>query len=415
MFGENLPGVIPSLFWGIITISMLVFIHEAGHFAAARLLGLKVTEFFIGLPGPRISFKRGDTTYGITVVPLGGWVRVPALEGSGPGAELGTMTEEERAEYNSVPAWKRVTVLLAGVFTNLLVAIVILTALFTYTGVPIDHVDPVPGGPAAVAGLPDNARIVDIDGARIHHFGQLVRAVGNHAPGDVVAVTYVAEGGARNTIQVTLGERPSDAEIAAGLDTKLDADEQAEAQDQSLPAGSDDSDEEAGTADVPEAADEADAPDEEPAPAPAHLGVINLPPTFEHRGVWGSFLYSFTYIQLTAEGISRLFSPATFTEAIGDASSVIGISVFAAHTAQAGFQSFITFIALISIALGLMNLLPIPPLDGGKIVYEIIQKVTGKPVPQKVQIGFSMAGFILLFGLMFYLMGQDIFRLITGG
>ncbi|MCL2437532.1 MAG: RIP metalloprotease [Coriobacteriia bacterium] len=380
MFGENLPGFLPVLFWGIITISTLVFIHEAGHYLAARILGLKVTEFFIGLPGPSISFKRGDTRFGITAIPLGGYVRIPALEGSGPGAELGTMTEEERKEYEKVPAWKRVTVLLAGVVANLVVAIVILTALFTYTGIPIDRVSPVPGGPAATAGLPDDSRIVDIDGRRIHHFGQLTRVVAGHEPGDTVNIIYISSEGERNSISVVLEQRPA-------LEDMVDQDGQPLFEEgQEVPV------------------------DESRAPS-AHMGVIHHDIVHEPTGVAGAFTYSFTYILLTAEGISRFFSPHTFTEAIGDASSVVGISVFAAHTAQAGFITYISFIAMISIALGLMNLLPIPPLDGGKVLFEIIQKVTGKPVPQGLQVGISLTGFALLIVLMIYLVGQDLFRI----
>ena len=383
MFGaESLPGFLPSLFWGIITISFLVFVHEAGHFLAARILGLRVTEFFIGLPGPRISFKRGDTTYGITAIPLGGWVRVPALEGSGPGAELGTMNPEEQAEHDSVPAWKRVTVLLSGVIANLVLAIVILTALFTYTGIPIDKIDPVPGGPAAIAGIPDDSEIVEIDGSRIRHFGMLSDIIAKHQPGDEVAVTYVSAQGIKNTVNVTLEPRTIPEELAVDEQGNPLTQEQLEELLAELP--------------------------------PAQMGVIRTAISYERVGLLPAFGYSFTYIQLTAEGISRLFVPTTFVQAIGDATSVIGISVFAAHTASAGFVSFVTFIALISIALGLMNLLPIPPLDGGKILFEIIQKITGKPVPQGFQIGISMFGFGILIVLMVYLMGQDLFRIFTG-
>jgi len=367
MFGENLPGIIPTIFWGITTISILVFIHEAGHFLAARALGFKVTEFFIGLPGPSLKFKRGDTTYGVTCIPLGGYVRIPALEGSGPGAELGLMTEEERKEYEKVPAWKRVTVLLAGAFANLLVAVVLLTALFSYAGIPSDRVDPVPDGPAAMAGMPDNVQVVNIDGRRIHNFGQLGTIVERSLPGDTMSVTYVTEAGQRNTIDITLEPRP-------------------------IPD------------DLPPEIDPADLP-------PAHMGVLRTQVVFEQVSVFRAFSYSFTYIAFTAEAIGRLLSPQTFPEAIGDASSVIGISVISAHTAAAGFLPFVSLIALISISLGLMNLLPVPPLDGGKILFEIIQKITGKPVSQNLQVGISFAGFAILIVLMIYLMGQDLFRI----
>jgi len=366
-----MPGFLPSLFWGIITISLIVFVHEFGHFLAARLLKFKVTEFFIGLPGPKISFKRGDTEYGITAIPLGGYVRVPALEGSGPGAELGAMTEEERKEYEDVPAWKRITVLISGVVANLVFAIVVLTALFTYTGIPTDWVEPVEGGPAAAAGMPAEAHITNIDGGTVAHFGHMVSIINGHEPGDVLAITYTTPDGTSNTVNVTLEPRP------------------------------------APTAEEQEALDAAGAP----APPSAQMGVVRVNVTNESASIAQAFGYSFTFIALTAEGISRLFSPATFADAIGDATSVVGISVFAAATAEAGFLTFITFLAMLSIALGLMNILPIPPLDGGKIVLEVVQKVIGRPIPQNIQVAISLVGFGLLIILMIYLLGQDLFRI----
>ncbi|MCL2403685.1 MAG: M50 family metallopeptidase, partial [Coriobacteriia bacterium] len=382
---DSLPGFIPSLFWGIITISILVFIHEAGHYLAARLLGLKVTEFFIGLPGPNLSFKRGGTTFGITAIPLGGYVRIPALEGSGPGAELGSMSEEERKEYDKIPAWKRITVLLAGAFANLLVAVVVLTALFTFSGVPTEtgHVSPVEGGPAAVAGLPENSQIADIDGVEIEDFAHLTGIISGHEPGDTIRLTYVSDEGDRNTIIITLEERPA-------------------------PEGSPDHQEEEQAEDSA-ATDSAAA---EPPPSPVWMGVaphIEL----EQMGIFNAFTYSFTYIGLTIEGIARFFSPNTFQEALGDASSIIGISVFSAHAASMGFLPYASMIALISIALGLMNLLPIPPLDGGKIVFEVIQLIIRRPVPQSLQLGITLTGFALIIVLMLYLMGQDLFRIFS--
>ena len=368
MFGiENLPGFLPSLFWGIITISLLVFIHEAGHYLAARALGLKVTEFFIGLPGPSISFKRGDTRFGITCIPLGGYVRIPALEGSGPAAELGVMTEEDRKEYEKIPAWKRIVVLSAGIVTNLIFAIAVLTAVFSYTGLPSDRVTPVEGGPAYTAGIPEGARFLAVDDEAVRNFNEFRLAIAEREVGDSVSLTFETIDGVEQSKDVVIASRaevfPDDVEGLAM-----------------------------------------------PAPDAPSIGVT-ISTEMEPISVARAFTYSFEYIILTAEAIGRFFSPETFPVAVSEASSVIGISVIAAHTADAGFISYVLLLGLISIALGLMNLLPIPPLDGGKIMFEIIQKVIGRPVPQNLYIGVSLAGFALLIIFMIYLMGQDLFRI----
>ena len=368
MFGiENLPGFLPSLFWGIITISLLVFIHEAGHYLAARALGLKVTEFFIGLPGPSISFKRGDTRFGITCIPLGGYVRIPALEGSGPAAELGVMTEEERKEYDKIPAWKRVVVLLAGVVTNLIFAIAVLTALFSYTGIPSNSIDPIEGGPAYTAGIPEGVHFTAVDDQKVEGFQEFTQAIAGREVGDTITLSFKTSEGITQSRDVTLAPRsevfPNDPDgfVASNPD------------------------------------------------APSVGVTISM--ENEAVSVGRAFTYSFEFIVMVAEVISRFFSPETFPEAVSEASSIIGISVIAAHTADAGFISYISLLALISISLGLMNLLPIPPLDGGKIMFEIIQKVIGRPVPEQLYVGVSLAGFALLIIFMIYLMGQDLFRI----
>jgi len=382
---ETLPGFLPSLFWGIITISILVFVHEAGHALAARACGLKVSEFFIGLPGPNISFKVGETTYGVTAIPFGGYVRIPALEGSGPGAELGTMTEEERAEYDKVPMWKRIVVLSAGIITNLVVAIAILTIVLSASGMPTDrgYVDPVPDGPAAMAGLPEGARILSIDEHPVENFGDLVDLVAARRAGDTVAIVYHVEGGSEQQLSVVLGERPSPEDS--------DATDDEDSTGQTPPAGS----AHPGDGDLP----------------PVYLGVAPHI-IFEPLSVGESFVQSLRFVGMVAEAISRLFTPATFQETVDQSASIIGMSVLSAQAVQVGLMEYARLIAAISISLGLMNLLPIPPLDGGKIVFEIVQKVTRRPVPQKIQVGLSLCGFGLLICFMVYVMFQDVLRLI---
>jgi len=368
MFGiDTLPGFLPSLFWGIITISFLVFVHEAGHALAARALGLKVSEFFIGLPGPKISFKIGETTYGVTAIPFGGYVRIPALEGSGPGAELGTMTEEERAEYAKVPTWKRLVVLSAGIVTNLLLGIVLMTVLISSMGQPIDqgYVNPVEGGPAAVAGLPDEARILSIDAVPVETFGEIAEIVSEHSAGDMVTVVYQVAGGAERSLEITLETRPTDAGQAAHPDGV----------------------------------------------SPVYMGVAPHFVEFESIPLGESIATSFRMIGMTAEAIGGLFNPATFQQTVDGSASIIGMSVLSANAAQTGIMEYAWLIAAISISLGLLNLLPIPPLDGGKIVFEVIQKVTRRPVPQSIQVGLSLFGFVLLITFMLYMVFQDILRL----
>ena len=125
-----------------------------------------------------------------------------------------------------------------------------------------------------------------------------------------------------------------------------------------------------------------------------------------------SFQLSVDYVYQTVAGISQLFVPERTMEVLDNSTSVVGISVMSAQAASLGASAYLSFAALISLSLGFMNLLPIPPLDGGKLLIEIIQAITRRKIPARLQTALSLAG-IALFGLMFiYVLRGDILRLL---
>ena len=137
----------------------------------------------------------------------------------------------------------------------------------------------------------------------------------------------------------------------------------------------------------------------------ASTQVVRLAPITSAR-------LSFSYVVQTAEGVMRLLQPQHTMEILDQSSSIVGISVMSSQAAAAGPATFLSFAALISFSLGFMNLLPIPPLDGGKLVIEIIQKIAGRELPLKVQTIVSYVG-IALFALLFvYMLRSDILRFI---
>lgn len=413
-----------ALFWGVITFSLLIVIHEGGHFGAARLFGIKVHEFMVGLPGPALRFHGAKTTYGVTMIPLGGYVRIAGMEPGaedpnlaealayvtrcGPlnagalGAELGIdeadadrllltladwdaiypLEEDEytyrsrfdvqdahdpaalldRARsvtYRGLSTWKRIVLLSAGVVLNLLTAVLVFTivlATFGYydqTGV-IDTVNP--GSAAQKAGLAPGDRVVSVGGEPVDAWQEMVVALQAYKPGDTVELGYV-RGGVTSEVDVTLGERP-------GTNTPL-------------------------------------------------LGV-GPEVTRVHPGVWESLVMSLGYIVLTFQAIIGFFNPETFATSIQGASSVIGASYIAADAAKAGPLDYAGIVALLSLSLGVINIFPIPPLDGGKVAIEIVEKLRGRPIPKNLSLSMSAAGAILLFALIGYLMYSDVMRFIVG-
>jgi len=408
-----------AILWGIITLSIVVFLHEGGHFLAARAFGVRVHEFMFGLPGPKIGFKRGDTLYGVTAIPFGGYNKIAGMEGdvtnvclqpaltavtkaarpmtAAEVAELCGIDEEEaelvlntlvdwsalsrdreegtwapelpaelaadpealfaRAKENTYQAlgfWKRAVVLLTGIFINIIFALLVFTVVLSVWGqqAALNKVAPVAGGPAIAAGIAKGDRIIRIGATKVTTFDDITKAVAHLHPGDQITLTIAPD---RQTT-LTLGKNPSNA-------------------------------------------------------SRAYLGIEAVP-EYQRLAPLHALGQSFTYVKLTVRGILGFFTPGKFTESVNNSASVVGISVIAAEAARTSAIDYAWLIAAISLSLGLMNLLPIPPLDGGKVIIEGIGAARRKPLGLKANAAVSAAGLILLVTFMVYVMGHDILRIV---
>ncbi len=416
-----------AVFWGVITFSLLVVMHEGGHFLAARLFGVNVSEFMIGLPGPALRWRGTRTTFGVTAVPLGGYVRIAGME---PGEEdplladalwavaqaggmdasalasalaidrdrafalLVTLTDWTAVEaerggshdyvarvtpepgeaadellsrvrehtYRGQPTWKRVVILASGVAVNIVAAILTFTVVLTAYGffVPTLSLDAVVAkSAAATAGLKAGDAITTLDGRKLTEWTQLTDGLKKYKPGQVVSIGYTRNG-TRHVTDVTLG---------AG-DT-----------------------------------------------GHAFLGVqahqVNRP---EPLGT--AFVDSLKLTGKVFAAIAGFFAsvihPPQFVQNLQGARSVIGISAEVAKAVRNGPLDYAWLVALLSLTLGAMNILPLPPLDGGKVALELIERAVGRPIKRELAYGVSAAGAILLFALIGYLMYADIVRLAAG-
>lgn len=404
--------------WGIVTFSILVVLHEMGHFLAARAFGVKVHEFMVGLPGPAVRLTTKNMSWGVTAVPLGGYVRIAGME---PGAEdellaqalaavrdgqsptVATLARDlgvsqERAEalvttlldwkaiaegpsgnlavtvdgqiagltpvelldqarrvtYRGQSTWKRVTILAMGVFTNLALAILTFTVVLSIWGyydltTRIDSVGE--GTPAAAAGVSVGDVLIALDGEPVDRWDTFQFLMSRTRPGETVTLT-VERGGTTIDIPVTLGEKEGHGYAGIG---------------------------------------------------PTAVAV--------RPSVGESLARSVGMTGLVFRAIVDLFNPATFARSVQDVRGPVGISVMAADAAEAGPLDYAALIAMLSLSLGVMNILPLPPLDGGKIMLEIVERVIGRPISRAVSLGLSAVGAVLLFSLIGYIMYADIARI----
>lgn len=427
--------VISTVFWGLVLLTIIVFIHEAGHYVAARAFGVRVKEFMLGLPGPRVAFKRKGTYYGVTAVPLGGYCMIAGMEKGEEGqalerslafiayfgqvcleqaeradeqvdfdlvdgldtlADWGTvrrykarglyhyaiaeatiegvcyeegqrrniadpsafLASERKLTYAALPWWKRLVILFAGSVSNLVTAFVVLIVLILINGTQVAStaVDSVAeGSPAAAAGLVPGDELVSLDGQSIDSWQGFITAVKEHKVGDEIELGYVRDG-KEHTATVTLAD--NEGSPIVGVVSRLER---------------------------------------EP------VGVVEAAQA------------SFALIGMTFTAILQLINPTTFADTIGQASSVVGISIEASSAAAAGPFSFILLVAALSISIGFMNLLPIPPLDGGKIIIETIERIAGRRLPASIVNGVSLVGFAAMILIFVIATNSDIQRYFLGG
>ncbi|TLM73204.1 MAG: site-2 protease family protein [Actinobacteria bacterium] len=416
-----------AVVWGVITFSILIVLHEGGHFLAARAFRVKVHDFMIGLPGPALSVvsKRSGTRYGVTAVPLGGYVRIAGMD-FGPeddllgralavAADAGTLwtsdlareldVELERAQaiattlvdwgalehldedgthlralvarydgeadadlaararvstYRGLATWKRIVLLTAGILVNVVVAYTVLVAVIAVAGeaTASTRVADVSHG-AKAAGIAAGDRFLSVDGVDVSTFAEVKARVARHTAGDVITVR-VDRGGEALTLPVTLTAVDDGAggkAVVMGVSAALDY-------------------------------------------GPVPLGE--------------AFGTAAQLVTLVGAAILSFFNPDTFREAVAGARSVIGASEEIAKAVKAGPVDYAWLVALLSLSLGLMNLVPIPPLDGGKVLLELVERAIGRPLSRKFSIALSASGAVLLFSLVGYLMYADVARLITG-
>lgn len=322
---------------------VLIAPHEFGHFIVAKLCNVQVNEFSIGM-GPLLWKKqKGETQYSLRLIPLGGYNAMEGEEGS---------STNPRAFNNQTPL-KKLAILLAGVFMNVVLAIVITVIAISVSGVPVNTIESVsPDSPAAVAGMEAGDKIIEIDGAHIGSWEDVLERIGGYQEGDRMELVVK-----RGADKKTLFMEPEYNEEAGRFTVGIVA-------------------------------------------STSKNPIVTIP--------YGA-KYTWTLNTAMLQGFRMMFEGKLTKD---DVAGPVGLVKVVDQTADYGFTSYLLLLALISLNLALVNLLPIPGLDGGKILFVILKVISRGRITDDMEEKATIVGFLLLISLFILITINDINNLI---
>jgi len=358
-----------TLLWAVILFGILIFFHELGHFLLAKILGVKVLKFSLGFGPKLISKKIGETEYIISALPLGGYVKPLGEE---PGEEL---TEEEKPRaFNFQAPWKRAAIILAGPVFNLVLAYLIFVFFLGMNKpIVIPDLDSITtsiesvqdDSPAMKAGLKKDDTVVAINEKSVGDWNEMAEVFAKN-PGKELSVKVKRGGGMVNVNiipdSVTVkGEDGKDTVIGRiGISKKLNA----------------------------------------------HFieskGIFEIP--------FKALEALYRWCVLTLEVVGMLFTGGVSAKQVGGPILIIDA---AAKAASVGAFAYFYFIAVISVNLAILNLLPVPVLDGGHLMFLSIEALRRKPLSEKVMIVANKIGMALLLMLITFVFYNDTMRIIV--
>jgi regulator of sigma E protease len=446
------------IIYAAVLLGILIFVHEFGHFLFAKLLGVKVLKFSLGFGPKLLGRKYGDTEYLISAVPLGGYVKMLGQSDNPQGEEEEIPEEEKVRAYNFQPVWKRFLIVFSGPFFNLVFAALIFVLVF-FSGVPV----PLPdigkveeNSPAAAAGLLSGDRVIEIDGKDVASWHDISEAISdNHgkkllfkvkrdnllvevqvSPEKKVDKNVFGEDkeawsvGIEPLVLPVVGEVMKDSRAGkAGL---LKGDRIIEINGASLKTWHDMTDLIQENPEKPllfriqrgqQVKDMTITPKKEVYQTPdgekKAIGLIGIKP------LGNDFIKKFGPIESVSLGLKRTWDISVLTilsmvkliQRVIPSNTIGGpIMIFqmAGEQASQGALNFFTFMAVISINLGVLNLLPIPILDGGHILFLGIEAVIRRPLNENVVMIAQKVGLVLLLSLMAFAFYNDIVRLFAG-
>ncbi len=350
----------------IAILAVLVLTHEFGHFIVAKKFGCRVDEFGFGFPPKLFGWKKGDTEYTFNLLPLGGFVKIKGENGD---------DEADPDSFGSKSAMRRIAILAAGVAMNILTAVVLMMVVM---GVGVDRIIDDRLGPSAI--IEDRAVTVVqvLDGSPA--------ATASIEPGDILQSVEGLELITVESLRELLAADPS-------LERDVIVERNGEPLSKKLSAYT-----------IPETGSAGFGV------ALIETGVVSYP---MHVALWKGVTETWWITSETFKAFGDMAVRLVRREPLAaEVAGPVGIAVLTGEVVQMGYAHLLQFIALLSVNLAIINLLPIPALDGGRILFVLIEKLRGgKKVSAKVEGLVHMIGFVLLLSLILFVTYKDVLKL----
>lgn len=346
----------------ILLVGVLIIVHEAGHFWAARLTGIEVQEFAVGF-GPKLvswQSRKHGTRFSIRAIPMGGFCAF-----YGEDDAKGEHQDDARA-YNRQPVWKRMLTVLMGPGMNFILAFVVMVLFFMLAGgaVPDDvpsMVQVAAGSPAAQAGIEPGDVIVEVNGQSVLDgtTDTLLAAIGSYRAGDAPLHLVIDRGGETVETDVTPLWNEQEGRYLMGVSIGY----------------------------------------------AYTLQRLSFPVAV--RASWDNCVYASTMI------LRLLKQLVTTGEGLENTSGIVGaVSAVSQQVRTGGFEAFVNALVMLSINLGVMNLLPIPGLDGSRFLFQLLEAIRRKPVKPEREALVHLIGMVFLFGVMIFFTWRDVLNLL---
>lgn len=355
----------------LIILSVLVLVHELGHFLVAKKLGIKVEEFGFGFPPKVISKKIGETIYSLNLLPIGGFVKLYGEDAAGGGAikleRSKLKVKDKNRAFFARPVWQRAIVVIAGVVMNFLLAVVIISYLYTVQGVPTlgDKVivsEIVKNSPAYLAGLKKGDIVLEINNKKISKTADLIDETKKHL-GQPVKLSVKSEKITKTIVMTPrkiypAGEGPIGVAISQSV-------------------------------------------------------IVKKYPWYKAPFVGTAEVAKDSLLILSGLGdvVRNLVIQRTIPQGVA---GPVGIAQLTGEFVQSGFLAVLSFAALLSLNLAVLNILPIPALDGGRLFFILIEGVTRRKVNPRFEAYAHAVGIAVLLALIAIITLHDFIRIFQG-